>query len=54
MKYLRVLIDPIKIKGDMDDMETLQVDLYEMIQAKIEAETLSFTIDEDDAEDEEY
>ena len=54
MKYLKVLIDPIKIKGDPEDEETLRVDLYEKIQAMIEAETLHFTIDEEDAEDEDF
>lgn len=54
MKYLKVIIDPIKIKGDLDDAETLQIDLYEKISAMIEAETLSFTIDDDEDEDEDY
>lgn len=53
MKYLKVIIDPIKIKGDLDDQETLQQDLYERVAAMIEAETLSFTVDEDE-EDEDY
>lgn len=48
MKYLKVILDPIKLKGDEDDMETLQQDLYEKVSAMIEAETLTFTIDEDE------
>lgn len=51
MKYLRILIEPIRIKGDEEDPETLQQDLYEKISAMIESETLSFTIDESDDED---
>lgn len=51
MKYLKIIVDPIKIKGDTDDLETLQNDLYEKIQAMIEAETLVWSIDEDDADD---
>jgi hypothetical protein len=54
MKYLRILIDSIRIKGDIEDPETLQVDLYEKVQAMIEAETLTFSIDEEDEEDEDY
>ena len=52
MKYLKVIIEPIKIKGDAEDLETLQSDLYERIQAMIENESLTFTIDEDDDSDE--
>lgn len=48
MKYLRILIDPIKLKGDVEDPDTLQADLYEKVQAMIEAETLAFSVDEDD------
>lgn len=54
MRYLKILIDPIKIKGDEDDLETLQIDLYEKIQGMIEAETLSYSIDEDDEDDSDY
>lgn len=54
MKYLKILIEPIRIKGDVDDEETLRQDLYERIQAMIEAETLSFSIDEDEEDDEDY
>jgi hypothetical protein len=52
MKYLRILIDPIRIKGDEDDSDQLQSDLYEKISAMIESETLSFTIDESEDEEE--
>jgi hypothetical protein len=48
MKYLKVIIEPIKIKGDAEDPEQLQADLYERITAMIEAETLPFHIDEED------
>lgn len=55
MKFLKILIDPIQIKGDPNDEDTLKVDLYEKISAMIEAETLSFTIDEDEEdEDSDY
>ncbi len=55
MKYLKIVIDPIKIKGDSEDPDQLQVDVYEKIQAMIEAETLSFSIDEDEEDsDEDY
>jgi hypothetical protein len=48
MKYLKIILDPIKIKGDPEDPEQLQHDLFEKIQAMVEAETLSFSIDEED------
>ena len=53
MKYLKVIIDPIKLKGDPEDEDTLRSDLYEKLTAMIEAETLSFYIDdeEDDSDD---
>lgn len=51
MKYLKVLIDPIRIKGDVEDPDQLQQDLYEKIGAMIEAETLAFTIDEEEDTD---
>jgi hypothetical protein len=52
VKYLKIVLSPIKIKGDLDDPETLQHDVYERIQAMIEGETLTYEIDEDDEEDE--
>lgn len=54
MKYLKILIDPIKIKGDLEDPETLQVDIYEKLSAMIESETLSFSIDEEDEDEDDY
>lgn len=52
MKYLKIQIDTIKIKGDLDDPEQLQADLYEKIQAMIESETLAYsTLDEDEEDD---
>ena len=59
MKYLKVFIGPIKIKGDVDDEETLVVDLREKLLAMIESDALEegklkFEYDEDDAEDEDY
>jgi hypothetical protein len=52
MKYLKVLLDPIKLKGDPEDLETLQVDLYEKIQGLIDTESLGFSIDDSDEDDE--
>lgn len=54
MKYLKILIDPIKLKCDPEDPETLQTDLYEKVQAMLESETLGFTIDEDQEDDEDF
>jgi hypothetical protein len=51
MKYLKIDIQSIRIKGDLEDEETLQADVYEKLQAMIESETLTFTIDEDFEED---
>lgn len=53
MKYLKIIIEPIKLKGDPEDAETLQFDLYEKLSAMIEAETLAFHIDEEEDEDNE-
>ena len=52
MKYLRILIEPIKIKGDEEDPEQLQADVYERVAAMLESETLSFSIDESEDDDE--
>ena len=52
MKYLRILIAPLKIKGDPTDRDQLQQDLFERIQTMIEDETLDWDIDEDESEDE--
>ena len=51
MKYLKIMIDPIKLKGDPEDEDTLRADLYEKLTAMIEAETLSFYIDDEEEDD---
>lgn len=51
MKYLKILLQPIKIKGDPDDEDTLQSDLYEHIQHLIDTESLKWEIEEDENED---
>jgi hypothetical protein len=53
MRYLRILLDPIKLKGDPEDEEQLRHDIYEKLQALMEAEVLSYNIDEDE-EDEDF
>lgn len=53
MKYLKIFIDPIRIKGCADDEDTLKEDVYERLQAMLEAETITFYIDEDESEDDE-
>ena len=52
MKYLKVILAPIKMKGDVDDEETLRRDLYEKVQALIESGDLEFSVDEEDEDDE--
>lgn len=54
MKYLTIDIQSIRIKGDVDDEETLKTDIYEKLLAMIESETLTFSINHDDEEDDEY
>ena len=55
MKYLRILIEPFKIKGDEEDPDQLQADVYEKVQAMLESEVLAFSIDEGDEDsDEDY
>lgn len=55
MKTLRILIHPIEIKGDLEDPDTLQQDLYERVQTMVEAETLSYEImDEEETEDDPF
>ena len=52
MKVLKIMIQPIEIKGDVDDPDTLQADLYERLQSMMESEVLSFEIvDEEEGED---
>jgi len=53
MKYLKIVIKPFKIKGDLDDPDTLQVDVLERVAAMLEAETLDWSVDEDEQEDDE-
>lgn len=52
MKYLKINLEGFKLKGDTEDPEQLQADVYERVQAMLESETLSFYVDEDDSEDE--
>lgn len=52
MRYLKVDIQSLRVKGDTEDPDTLQEDIYEKLQAMIESETLTFTVDEDFEEDE--
>ena len=52
MRYLKIILQPIKLKGDPEDLETLQQDLFEKLQAMIEAETLTYEIDEEEDSDE--
>ena len=55
MRYLKILLGSIKVKGDLDDPETLQADIYEKVSTMIENETLKWEIDdEEDDEDESY
>jgi uncharacterized protein YfaA (DUF2138 family) len=51
MRYLKIVLEPLKIKGDADDPDQLQADVYEKLSAMIESETLAFSIDEDEDED---
>jgi hypothetical protein len=51
MKYLKINLEGFKIKGDPEDEDQLKQDVYERVQAMLEAETLAFSID-DDEEDE--
>lgn len=53
MKYLKVNLGSIKIKGDPEDMETLGVDIHERVAAMAEAGTLDWEIDWDNEEDDE-
>lgn len=53
MRYIKINLDPIRLKGDRDDFDTLQADLYEKIQALIDTDNLSWSIDEDGEEEDE-
>ena len=52
MRYLKVDIQSLHLKGDPEDYEQLMSDVYEKLQSLIESETLTFSIDEDFEEDE--
>jgi hypothetical protein len=52
MKYLKINLGSIKLKGDEEDLEQLQADLFERIISMCEAETLEWSIDEESEEDE--
>jgi len=51
MKYLKIVIEPFKIKGEEDDEEQLNQDVLEMVAAMVESETLSFHVEEDESEE---
>ena len=48
MKYLKIILEPIKIKGDLEDEEQLKQDIYEKVMALVESETLNYYIDDED------
>jgi hypothetical protein len=50
MKYIKVVLEPIKIKGDLEDEDQLRVDVLERVMAMCESETLAWHIDEDEEE----
>lgn len=52
MKYLKILLEPIKVKGDPEDLETLQSDIYEKVSTLIEKEELIWRIDDENDDDE--
>ena len=51
MKYLKIILNPIKIKGNADDLEQLEQDVYEKVSTLIELGNLSFTIDDEEEDD---
>jgi hypothetical protein len=53
MKFVKVIIKPIKIKCDPEDVDTLQQDLYEKVQSLLDLEELKWEIDEEESEDDE-
>ena len=53
MKYLKIDFPSLKIKGDPEDEETLQTDVYDRVMSMIESETLIFSIDEDELDEDE-
>jgi hypothetical protein len=54
MKYLKIVIQPFKIKGDEEDWDQLQADVLEKIMAMAEAETLQWSVEENEDEDDDY
>jgi hypothetical protein len=48
MKYVKIVVEPFKIKADLEDEETLKQDVYERVQSMLEAETLAYSVDEED------
>ena len=54
MKYLKIVIEPFQIKGDPEDEDQLRQDIYEKVSAMLEAEVLSYSIDEDEDQDDDY
>lgn len=54
MKYVKIVLEPFKIKADLDDEDLLKADVYERVQSMLEAETLAFAVDEEDDEDEDF
>jgi hypothetical protein len=53
MKYVKINFDSIKIKCDPEDEEQLRHDVYEKVQAMIEAEVFPFSIDDEDEDSDE-
>ncbi len=54
MKYVKIIVDTFKIKADMEDPETMTADVYDKLAAMLEAETLTFVVDEEESEDDEF
>lgn len=48
MKYVKILIQPIEMKADLEDPDTLQQDLYEKLTAMVESETLAYEVLEEE------
>ena len=54
MRYLKIVLQPIMIKGDVEDFDVLQTDLYESLTSMIEAETLKFEVVEEEEDEEDF
>ena len=52
MKYVTIQIEPFKLKADIEDEEQTNHDVLEKVAAMVEAETLSWSIVEDEDEEE--